>query len=146
MFYPNCLKGSIMAQKITVTVSINLLDHASDEDIALLKARVTDAVDQAAGLEVISEKKFQEIYGGQEVTSDVRELDADTEYSESEAVNSQSAEVIDHSDPYPWRFIDKDGEETRTHTAHKDGLDEYGNHWGGWVFAPRSKETLSALE
>lgn len=45
-------------------------------------------------------------------------------------------------DPYPWVFVDYDGEESRVHTAHEDGIDEYGNEWQGWVYAPRTREQL----
>lgn len=41
------------------------------------------------------------------------------------------------TDPYPWKTIDENGEEFRTHTAHEDGLDENGVLWEGWVYDPR---------
>lgn len=47
-----------------------------------------------------------------------------------------------NNDPYPWVTVDENGEEFRVHTAHKDGMDEHGNVWEGWVYAPRAREEL----
>ena len=45
-------------------------------------------------------------------------------------------------DPYPWVTIDENGDEFLVHTTHEDGMDEYGNVWEGWVYAPRTREEL----
>lgn len=49
------------------------------------------------------------------------------------------------SDPYPWLFIDYDGEETRVHSifADEDGNDRI---FEGWVYSPRSAEELAEHE
>lgn len=60
---------------------------------------------------------------------------------------SELESLADNSDPYPWVTIDMaTGEEFRTHTAHEDGVDENGNVWEGWTYAPRSAAELAALE
>ena len=47
--------------------------------------------------------------------------------------------VINEVDPYPWLMVDAEGNETRTHTAHEDGVDEFGNEWEGWTYSPRTE-------
>lgn len=47
-----------------------------------------------------------------------------------------------HNDPEPWVYLDEEGVPFRTRYAREDGVDEFGEEWSGWKFAPRSDSEL----